>query len=726
MSAFRLEVDADGIGTLTFDLPGEKVNTFSRAVVEELGGIVASLAGRKELRALVVRSGKPDTFVAGADLDEFLLLRREQDAVDAVRKGQQLFDLLASLPVPTVAAIGGAALGGGCELALACDRRIATDSEKTRIGFPETMLGIFPGWGGTHRLARLVGARAALDVILAGKSLVPGRARAIGLVDEVVPAPLVDGRARAVAVELAAKGKPSRPPGRGKGIAGLLLDANPLGRSLVFALAKRGVLKLTRGHYPAPLAALDSVRRGFASGQEAAQREDAKAIGRLATGEVSRNLLDIHFWSERAKKESGLPDGVSAEPIPISAIGVLGAGVMGGGVAQLAADRADAIAKGGIPLRVRMKDVAPEALARGMEAARGLWKDAVRKRRIPARQLPYLLNRITPTLDWSGFDACDVTIEAVVEKLEIKRAVLAEWEDASPERSIFASNTSTLPIGEIAANARHPERVVGMHFFNPVHKMPLVEVIPGPKSSPETVATIVALAKAMGKTPVVVADRPGFLVNRVLGTYLNEAVLMVEEGSPAETVDRAGLDFGLPMGPLTLLDEVGLDVAAKAAHVLVEAFGNRMKGASGFDSLAAAGHLGRKVGKGFFRYEKGKRVGIDPAAIEIVRKGAAGAASPSPSVPIVDRLILPMIKEAVICLDEGVVASPEKLDLAMIFGIGFPPFRGGPAKYVDSRGAADVVASLERLAASCGPRFAPPGRLAEMARTGSRFHAART
>jgi len=727
MNAFEFRVTTEGIGVLTFDLPGQKVNKFSRVVMAELSNVVRDLAQRGGIRALVIRSAKPGIFIAGADLDEFLLIRSVEEAADAARGGQRVFDAIEALPFPTVAAIGGSCVGGGCELALACDIRIAADTDKVRIGLPETKLGIFPGWGGTHRLTRLAGLRAALDVILAGKELVPKKARAIGLVDEVVPAAILDSRALEVAAEAAKRGK--KPVvRRSRGLLASILDGTPAGRALVFSLAKKAVRKTTGGHYPGPLIALESMRFGLARGMAAGQARDSVELGRLATSEVARNLIDLWFWSDRARKESGLPAGRSAEPLDAETIGVLGAGVMGGGIAQLAADKGYGPGKAGAKkgsastVRVRMKDVAPEALARGMGAAKKIWVDSVKKKRLAIRELPFRLATISPTLDWSGFDACDVTVEAVVEKLAIKQAVLAEWERVARPDAIFASNTSTLPITDIAKLAARPERAIGMHFFNPVHRMPLVEVIRGEKTDDRTTVTIVELAKSWGKTPVVVADRPGFLVNRILAAYLNEAVLMVEEGISPGLVDRAGFEFGLPMGPLTLLDEVGIDVGAKAGAILLEAFGSRMKAARGIEAMAAAGRLGKKVQKGFFRYSAGRRAGFDSEAIALVRGGAAANGAGSTLELVTDRLILPMVKEAAICLDEGVVVSPEKLDLAMIFGIGFPPFRGGICKYADARGEAECVQAMEKLASSCGPRFDPPAALVSMAKSGARYY----
>ena len=720
-SAFRLERDG-AVAVLTFDLPGEKLNKLSRRVVEELSGHLAAIAGDPSVKALVVRSAKPEIFVAGADLDEFLQISSEEEATAAAAAGQKVFDTLAALPIPTIAAVNGACMGGGCELALACDRRLLADLDKPIIGLPEVRLGIFPAWGGTHRLPRLVGLSAALDVILAGKTLVPKKALAIGLADELVPPQLLDARAVALAKELAATGKPRREAGRGKGLLASLIDGTAPGRAVAFSMARKGLAAKARG-FPAPVAALDSVERGLREGIAAGQREDSVAVARLAAGPVAANLLDIYFWSENAKTGKD-------ETLDVRQVGVLGAGVMGGGIAWLASDRGFRRKKRDAPVIVRLRDLAAAPLASGIAHAKSLWEKQVRSRRFPRRELAYRVATIQPTLDWSGFGLCDVTVEAVVERLDVKQSVLGEWETASRKDAVFASNTSTLPITQISAKAGNPSRVVGMHFFNPVDKMPLVEVIPGEKTAPEVTAKIVALALSWDKTPVVVADRPGFLVNRILAPYLNEALLLVEEGVDPERVDRIAKEFGMPMGPLVLIDEVGIDTGAKAGHVLEEAFGHRMKTSRGFAALAESGRSGKKNGRGIYRYVGGRRKGVDAEAVALLRRAGGRPGGTGETVggaaigadEVLDRLILPMVKEAAICLDEKVVGSPEELDLAMVFGIGFPPYRGGICKYVDARSAADCVASLTRLAAKHGIRFEPPAPLVAMAGSGAKYH----
>jgi 3-hydroxyacyl-CoA dehydrogenase/enoyl-CoA hydratase/3-hydroxybutyryl-CoA epimerase len=701
MSAFELQVEQDGLAVLTFDLPGERVNKLSAAVIAELGDVLVRLTREARIRSLIIRSGKPDIFIAGADVKELASIRPE-DARMAIERVQALFEQLANLPYPTVAAINGACLGGGTEFALACDYRLMSDGKKAQIGLPEVRLGIFPAWGGCTRLPRLVGLPAALDLILTGKSLDARRARRIGLVDEAVPAPILEDYARRFARSKLGGAKPPARRG-GTSFAERALEATPLGRRVIFSKARDGVMKQTGGHYPAPLEALEVIEEGYGRPVADGLAIEARHFGLIFGGEVQRNLLAIYFLTEEVKKETGVAD-PSVRAREVTRVGVLGAGVMGGGIAQLAADK-------GLP--ARMKDIQPEALGHGYAAAAAVWKEAVRKRRLTPREMARKMDLLSGTLDYSGFPRCEVTIEAVVEKLAVKRAVLKEWEAAVPKTAIFASNTSTLPITEIAAGALEPGRVVGMHFFNPVHRMPLVEVIRGERTSDETVATVFALAKTLGKTPVVVRDAPGFLVNRILAPYLSEAVRLVQEGCRIEDVDAAMTAFGMPVGPLALLDDVGLDVAAKGGEVLQAAFPERLK-MGGEEALAASGRLGRKNGKGFYEYEGSSRRGSAPeayAALRVERRDK----SPLPAEVIEARLVLPMINEAAFCLEDGIVAGPARLDLAMIFGTGFPAFRGGLLRHADAIGLGRVFSRLDDLAERLGPRFTPSDLIQRLA-----------
>ena len=708
-SAFRLVVE-DALAILTFDLPGEKVNKFSTPVMEELSSWIDRLSAAADVRALLLRSGKPEIFIAGADVREIEALRMPEEGKTASAVGQRIFERWARLPFPTVAAIHGACLGGGTELALACDFRVCSDSPKTRIGLPEVNLGILPAWGGTQRLPRLVGLAAALDLILTGKQIDGKRAARIGLADAVVPGAIFAEWSTAFARGKFGARKP-RGRRRKRTLADVLLESNPAGRAILFRKARASVLARTHGHYPAPIEALEAVREGYGRRMEDGLAAENVHIGHLIATPVQKNLLRIFFWTEEVKKETGAVN-PTVVPRPVRRIGVLGAGVMGGGIAQLAADK-------GFP--ARLKDIAPEPLAHGFRAAAEIWREKVARRRLTRSEFQKKMSLISGGLDYAGFAQADVTIEAVVEKLEVKRAVLREWEHAVGEEAIFASNTSTLPITRIAAAAEHPRRVAGMHFFNPVHRMPLVEVIRGEKSSDETIATIFDLARKMGKTPVVVRDAPGFLVNRILAPYLSEAVRLLEEGCRIEQVDSVMTDFGMPVGPLALLDDVGIDVAAKGGATLAEAFPDRLPVAGNFEILLHQGRLGRKTGRGFYRYRGTKREKPDPEGIVAVRRGAAPSDLHPPEV-IEARLLMPMINEAAFCLEDRIVGEPSKVDLAMIFGTGFPPFRGGLLKYADDLGIDRVVNRLEDLAERLGARFSPSPLLRTMAESRKTFY----
>lgn len=721
LSSFRLTVEGDGLAVLVFDTPGEKVNKFSTPVMKEFDRALDTLAGRSDIRALLLLSAKPGIFIAGADVNEIAKADRNADP-EMIRGPHRTFNKLANLPFPTVAAIDGACVGGGCETALSMDWRLISDSKKAQIGLPEIKLGILPAWGGTTRLPRMIGLANSLDVILAGKVLDGKRAKRIGLVDEVVPQAILEDWARKFARgKFGSKKRSNAGPGGGPArvrepkLVEKLLEGP--GKGIVFSKARQSVLKETKGNYPAPLAALSVVEKGFSRPFTEALELEVEGVGSLIGTPVMRSLVGLFFRMEEVKKETGveaLGSSSRVEPRKISRVGVLGAGVMGGGIAQLAADK-------GFP--TRMKDIKPEALALGFAQAARIWKEKLKKRRMTRAEFAAKMSLLSGSMEYAGFDGCDITIEAVLEKMSVKQAVLADWEHFASPTAIFASNTSTLPITEIAAKAAHPERVVGMHFFNPVHKMPLVEIIYGQKTDPEVTATVFDLAKKMGKTPVVVKDAPGFLVNRILSPYIGEAARLLLEGADFVAVDKAMRAFGMPVGPFELLDDVGIDVAVKAAGTMASAFPTRMPEDPALEKLVTAGRIGRKAKKGFYFYEGERRGGADPAAyhdlgLSVPSKNPNPNLSPS---DIQQRLILPMINEAAFCLADGIVASPAKLDLAMIFGTGFPPFRGGLCAHADSLGAKAVVEGLKELAAKNGPRFEPAPLLVEMARTGKKF-----
>lgn len=699
----------DGVAHVVLDLPGEPVNKITKGVREEMESLFPRLEKDQAVRALVLRSGKPDNFIVGADIDEFLALRSSEEARALVLSGQALIKRLARFPKPVVAAIHGACLGGGLETALACSYRIATDHPKTTIGLPEVQLGIIPAAGGCQLLPRLVGLRAALDLILAGKSLPAKQAFRRGMVDELVHPAILDRVAHEAAVRLAEGWRPRRSKG---GVTGWLLDRSPPGRLLVLALARRQVLGQTKGHYPAPLAALDAISRGLRRGIEAGLAAEADWFAKLAVGDVSRNLVRIFFATSALKKDPGV-EGEAPEPRPVKNLAVVGAGFMGAAIGGVAASQAG--------VDVRLKDTDLGRVAQGLANARKILDDRLRRRRIDKYEHRRLVALLSGGADWAGFRRADLVIEAVFEDLEIKHRVFREIEAEVREDCVIASNTSTIPIARIAQAVRRPERVLGMHFFSPVERMPLLEVILAEGTAPWAAVTAVAFGRKMGKTVIVVRDSPGFWVNRILAPYVNEAGRLLEEGVAIEILDQVMVDFGFPVGPITLLDQVGLDVAAKSAAVMYQAFGDRLRPIAGIQRMTEEGRLGRKSGRGFYLYEKGRRRKVDRSVYALL------GVRPDASVPRAEaraRMVYALLNEAARALEEKVVRSPRDGDVGAIYGFGFPPFLGGPLRYLDSLGAERVVSELNRLRERYGERFAPAAILEEMARHGGRFYPA--
>jgi 3-hydroxyacyl-CoA dehydrogenase/enoyl-CoA hydratase/3-hydroxybutyryl-CoA epimerase len=708
-ATLTLEVEGEGVAFLVFDDPERKVNVLSTPVMERLGELLAEVASGAEsgrIRALVVRSGKDGSFIAGANVDEIAGITDPEVGRRKAAEGQAAFQRLEDLPIPTVAAVDGVCLGGGTELILACDVRIASDRPETKIGLPETRLGILPGFGGTTRLPRLVGLVAAADIILAGKSVDARKAQRIGLIHERMHPGVLYDRAREIAERLAEGGDPpsrSRPP-----LPQRLLEKTGPGRRFILKQARKQVMKQTKGRYPAPLRAIEVMRRSAGKPLAKALAIEAAALGDLIATDVSKNLIHVFHLMEGAKKA-----GPTAEPRPVERVAVLGAGVMGGGIAQLLSHRG---------MSVRLKDIDQGALSTGLQHARSMFDKLVDRRKLKRREADDRMNAISPSLDYSGFGTVDLVIEAVVERMDVKKAVLRETEAAVGPDAVLTSNTSSLSISEMATALERPARFAGMHFFNPVHRMPLVEVIRGDASSDEAVATVFALTLKLGKTPVVVKDGPGFLVNRVLTPYLNEAGYLLEEGASIAEVDEALLEFGMPMGPFRLLDEVGLDIARHAGATMHEAFGERLAPSAALQALEATERLGRKNEKGFYVYEDGRDKHPDPAIYEELETVVGSERKSLPDREIVDRCVLPMVNEAARILDEGIAQSPGDVDLAMITGTGFPPFRGGLLRWADDVGLPTVLARLESFERELGARFEPAALLRRKVEAGEGFY----
>jgi 3-hydroxyacyl-CoA dehydrogenase / enoyl-CoA hydratase / 3-hydroxybutyryl-CoA epimerase len=701
-SIFHLEVGADRLATLTFDSPEKKVNVFTRAALQELERVIEEVAGRRDIGCLILLSGKPGSFIAGADVEEIARVTDPVEAEAGSRMGHRLFSAWESLPFPTVAAIRGVCLGGGLEISLASSYRVASDRADTRMGLPEVRLGILPGWGGSTRLPRLIGIAEALDLILTGKTVAGRKALKLGLIDALPPDARFLDAVRDFALER--RDQPRRKEG-GVDFKELLLERNPLGRKILFDQARKKTLAQTRGHYPAPLRAIEVVRVGIEDGVKAGFDAEARAVAELATSRISKNLVHVFRLTEEAKKETGLP---GAEPRPVRAAAVLGAGAMGGGIAYLIAAETD--------LPVRMKDVNEQALASGMRHAAALFDKQVQRRRLTAPEARRKMALLQPTLDYSGFGRVDLVIEAIVEKMDVKQEVFAETAKHVAADAVLASNTSSLSIAGIGARTPRPERVVGMHFFNPADKMPLVEVIAPKGSDAAAVNTVFAFSRRLGKTPVLVKDAPGFLVNRLLMFYSTEALWLLDEGYRIEDLDRAMTDWGMPVGPMALNDEVGIDVATKVAHILQEAFGERLPVPEWLGKVPESGRLGTKNGKGFYRYEGRERKEPDPAVYALLGLHPR-VENPDPGT-IADRMVLPMVNEAARCLEERVVRSAGEVDLALIFGTGFPPFRGGLCRWADQEGLGAIIATLERLEGTVGERFRPSEALRATAAAG--------
>ncbi|TNV18037.1 fatty acid oxidation complex subunit alpha FadJ [Buttiauxella sp. B2] len=693
-SAFNLHIRLDNIAVVTIDVPGEKMNTLKASFGPEVHNIVKQVRDNTALQGLIFISGKPDNFVAGADINMIAHCQTAQEAQALAHQGQQIMAEIAALPIPVIAAIHGACLGGGLELALACHSRICTDDEKTKLGLPEVQLGLLPGSGGTQRLPRLIGVSNALDMILTGKQLRPRQALKLGLVDEVVPQSIL----LAAAVEQVTKG---RPRGRALPVRERVL-AGPLGRTLLFSIVSKKTEQKTHGNYPATQRIIDVIKIGVGQGSFSGYEAEAKAFGELVMTPESAALRGLFFASTELKKENG----ADAQPRPISAVGILGGGLMGGGIAFVTAT------KGKLP--VRIKDINNDGINHALKYSWDLLDKKVRRRHMKAAERQREMARISGGTDYHGFHSRDIVVEAVFEDLALKQKMVAEIEQNAALHTIFASNTSSLPIADIAANAARPEQVIGLHYFSPVDKMPLVEVIPHEGTSAETISTTVALAKKQGKTPIVVGDSAGFYVNRILAPYVNEAMRCLVEGEPVDKIDNALVAFGFPVGPIQLLDEVGIDVGTKISPILQHAYGDRFASPQSIAAILNDDRKGRKNGRGFYLYSnKGSRSKkqVDPAIYTLLGVAPKGQLAEN---EIAQRCVMMMLNEAARCLDEGVVRSARDGDIGGVFGIGFPPFLGGPFRYMDSRGAGEVVAQLQRLASQYGERFAPCDRLLQM------------
>lgn len=710
-SAFYFSLREDGVGLIEINVPNEKHNTLRQEFGQQFLDVVTEIRNTEGLKGVVICSTKPGSFLAGADINLFESMTTEDDASRLARECQSIFQQIEALPVPVVAAIEGVCVGGGLELALACDARVVADDVHTVMGLPEVMLGLLPAAGGTQRLPRLIGIAAALDMMLTGRQLRPGRALALGLADALVPSELLVDVAAERAIRLSAR-QADRKPGFAKELltspravaSRLLLEQNRLGRGVLFRQARKQAFATTRGNFPAPAAIIDVVETGLTKGFNAGLEAEAREFGRLVMSRQSAGFRSLFHATESLKKESFVAGDVTAREV--KRVGVLGAGLMGSGIALTSVEKADCA--------VRLKDRDDKGLGHGIDYLKQFYDKRVGRKILSAFEAERQLRRVTTTTDYAGFGQCDLVIEAVFENESLKHQMLKEIEMLGNDGTIFASNTSSIPISDIARVAERPENVIGMHYFSPVEKMPLLEIICTDKTSPEVVATCVAFGKAQGKMVIVVKDSPGFYTTRILAPYLNEAARMIAEGVSVSDIDRALLDFGFPIGPMSLMDEVGIDVGLKVGPILEQTFGERFTLPQASKIMQEESWLGRKTGRGFYQYETNIRKGKRPLNTQLYQRIGVEVGKRLSAEEIALRCVSMFVNEAAHCLGEGVLQQPLHGDVGAVFGLGFPPFLGGPFRYIDQLGLENFVAQLEDLRARYGERFTPAPLLLEM------------
>ena len=685
------------IATITLAAPDSKVNILNSEFMSELEQTAHTLGNNNELRGAIVISGQPAGFIAGADIDEFENVTDPQKGAALAASGQHVFNLWEALPFPVIAAIHGHCMGGGTEFSLACHYRIATES--TLIALPEVKLGILPGFGGTQRLPRLISLERSLDLILSGRSIRSSDALKAGLIDRLVDDNSLKNEANDFLTEIITDNSVvlSQRKKKSGGWRRMFLEKIPIGRRFLFRNARQQLLKKTGGHYPAPLKALEIIEEGLALSMKAGLELEANALGEMIVTPVSKNLVHLFHLSQRPKKIAGQ----SSMGHVIKKVAVLGAGIMGGGIAQLLASRG---------ITTILKDINQQALETGIEHARNIFKAEQQKKRYPDAAIEKKMALLTTTLVYDQFADVDLVIEAVVEKLPIKQAVLRETEPHLPLHALFASNTSALSISELQESAQRMEQIGGLHFFNPVDKMPLIEIVRGRQTSDEAANALFQFAINIGKIPIITSDKSGFLVNRLLVTYLLEAALTATEGVNWRSIDKLMTDFGYPMGPFRLVDEVGMDIAVEVGETLCQAF-NYLQPTDLLHKILNKGLLGKKGGSGFYNYINGHSEGVN-LAIETVIPATERLAGHTE----LKRLMYLMVNEAGRCLEEGVVAAPEDIDTGMVFGTGFPPFHGGLCRWADAEGFPGIIKTLKAFASQHGDRFAPCDYLKERSR----------
>lgn len=704
--ATTLEVSELGVAVLTIDVQDSKLNVLSPPVFEQLDSRFDEIANDARVKAVVILSGKSGSFVAGADIKFLATIKTPLEGSEMSRAAHGVFRKLESLPVPVVCAIDGVCLGGGLELALACHYRLVSDNPDTVLGLPEVQLGLIPGAGGTQRLPRLVGFTESLSMILTGKKARAKKAYKMGLADELVPVELLHSRAKKAALELAQKSGLAweRQEGRQKALTTKLAEAYGV-RSAIYSKAKSDLRDKTKGNYPAPMYALDAVRTALRTDLKDGLEEEARLFGEAAVSPVSKSLIHLFNITTELKSDSGI-DG-KAEAVKVRNAAVVGGGLMGSGIATVLSD---------VGVRARVKDISEDTLAKTYQYVDKYLKRKVKRRHYTEFERDVRLSRVTASTTYQGFQNAEIAIEAVFEDIALKHRVLSEVEENFSEKVIFASNTSSLPIAEIAKGAKRPEQVIGMHFFSPVEKMQLVEVITHKGTADWVTASTVALAKKMKKHTIVVRDGAGFYTSRILAALCNEAVRCLYDGASIERIDKALEDFGFPVGPMRLMDEVGIGVVTKVMGIMTEAFPERFVAPESWEKVLE-GRQGKSTGRGFYRYS-GKQRSPDRSIYKVLPSPERISLAPE---AIAERCAYAFLNECALCLQEEILRNPRDGDVGAVFGLGYPPFHGGPFFHMDTLGLGSVVDTLERLKQEHGSRFEPAKLLREKAKKNESF-----
>lgn len=694
----------ESVALLILDKPGEKVNTLDEAMMEEFSKFLVDLENNADLKGAVLISRKENNFIAGADIEMFKARETAEELQQLSTDGHTILNAIEALTKPFVVAIHGSCMGGGLELSLACDYRIATNHPKTMLALPEVKLGVIPGTGGTQRLPRLIGIQKALSYMLTGANVFARKAKKIGLIDELTHKDALEEAAIKAVLKLASSTKYKRKDRRSR--LEKLLEGNALGRSIIFNQAKKKTLAQTKGNYPAPLMIIDAVKYGYKHGLRKGLEHEAVLFGKAGATSESRALVNLFFGMTNSKRNP-LADQVKT----VNTIGVLGAGLMGSGIADISVNKGD--------YSVLLKDQTIKAASKGEQIIWDGLNKKVKKRIITPFHRDQISSKVSGTDSYAAFGKVDLVIEAVFEELELKQRIVAQVESETSDDCIFASNTSSLPITDIAKGAQRPENIIGMHYFSPAQKMPLLEIITTPQTADWVTATAYEVGVKQGKTVIVVNDGPGFYTTRILAPFMNEALLLLEEGASIEFLDEIMKEFGYPVGPMALLDEVGLDVAAHVGETMAPVFNARGgKSSSKANELMNAGYRGRKNTRGMYSYEAKKKV-VNTKIYE--HFGGINRKNPDKETAQF-RMALMTVNEAAYCLEEQILRSATDGDLGAILGIGFPPFTGGPFRYLDHVGIQTVVDQLNNFADTYGPRFKPANILVEYAKEGKSFY----